>query len=272
VSDRDADRVQRIVERKDEVAPRMAAFEANSGMMALDARWALSQLQSLPPSPTTGEWYVTDLVEAAVREASSADHWPVVTVSGNERDLMGVNDRAELAEAEQRLLSRIRREHMLAGVTIRQPDTVTIEPGVTIGQESIIEPGSIIRSGSSIGERCFIGPYAVLEGARLGNDVRVVNSTVEYATIGDRSDVGPYAHLRSGTVIEPDVHIGNYVETKNSLIASGVRAGHVSYLGDATVGPNSNIGAGTITANYDGTTSTRPGSVKTSSSEAIPCS
>ncbi len=250
--DRDGDRVMRIVERKDEAAPRTEPFEANSGMMALDARWALSRLQALPPSPVTGEWYVTDLVEEAVRDASAVDQWPVVTVGGDERDLMGVNDRVELAEAERRLLARIHREQMLAGVTIRLPETVTIESGVTIGRDTVIEPGSIIRRGTTIGERCVIGPNTLLEEARLGNDVRVVSSTIEKASVGDRSDVGPYAHLRNGADIAADVHIGNYVEIKNSRLSSGVRAGHVSYLGDATIGAGTNIGAGTVTANYDG--------------------
>jgi bifunctional UDP-N-acetylglucosamine pyrophosphorylase/glucosamine-1-phosphate N-acetyltransferase len=250
--DREDGRVTRIVERKDEPSCRTEPFEANSGMMAIDARWALPRLQSLKPSPTTGEWYLTDLVEIAASEGGPERGWPVVTVSGDESYLMGVNDRVELAEAEQRLLRRIRREQMLAGVTIRQPESVTIEQGVSIGRDTVIEPGSIIRAGTTIGERCTIGPYAMLDGARIGNDVRVNASTIEHASIGDGSDVGPYAHLRKGAEIGAGVHIGNYAEIKNTRIATGVRVGHFSYLGDATIGVNTNIGAGTVTANYDG--------------------
>ncbi len=240
--------VNRIVEASDD-RKRTELYEANSGMMAIDARWALPHLQQLKPS-RKGEYYVVDLVEAAAE--AGGDPWPVVAVSEAPDTLWGINDRAELAAAESILLDRIRREHMAAGVTIRLPATVTIESGVSIGPDTIVEPGSVIRRGSVIGSRCTIGPNTIIDASTLGDSVRVTTSVVERARIGHGSDVGPFSHLRPGADIGEGVHIGNYVEIKQSRLEPGVRAGHVSYLGDATIGANSNIGAGTITANYDG--------------------
>lgn len=241
-------RFSRIVEKADD-AERTSPYEANSGMMAIDARWALPRLRALKPSPK-GEYYVTDLVGAAVSEGGHP--WPVDTVSESPEFLWGINDRVELAAAETLLLARIRREHMLAGITIRQPETVTIESGVSIGRDTVIEPGSIIRRGTSIGSGCIIGPNTIIERSIIGDGVKVVVSVVERSSIADGSDVGPFSHLRPGSDIAAGVHIGNFVEIKQSRLETGVRAGHVSYLGDARIGPNSNIGAGTITANYDG--------------------
>ena len=241
-------RASRIVEKSDDT-DRTETYEANSGMMALDARWALPHLRSLRPSPK-GEFYVTDLVEAATSEGGET--WPVVTVSESPDSLWGINNRAELATAETLLLRRIKLAHLEAGVTIRLPETVTIESGVVIGPDTVIEPGTIIRRGTTIGAGCTIGPNSVVDASSIGDRVRIVASVVERSQIGDDSDVGPFSHLRPGSDIANGVHIGNYVEIKQSRLETGVRVGHVSYLGDATVGPNSNIGAGTITANYDG--------------------
>jgi bifunctional UDP-N-acetylglucosamine pyrophosphorylase/glucosamine-1-phosphate N-acetyltransferase len=166
--------------------------------------------------------------------------------------LLGVNDRVELAEAETILLDRIRRFHLVNGVTIHHPQTVTIEGDVEIGPDTVVEPGSVIRAGTRIGERCTIGPHTVLDRALIGNDVRVSSSTLESCEVGDGSDVGPYSHLRPGARIGRGVHIGNYVEIKASTIHDGAKIGHVSYLGDAVIGCETNIGAGTVTANFDG--------------------
>ena len=246
--DRVDGRVVRIVEKADD-AERTSTYEANSGMMALDARWALPQLQELSPSPK-GEYYVTDLVELATN--GSSDGEPVVTVSESPEFLWGINDRVELAAAETLLLDRIKTDLMKSGVTIRLPHTVTIEAGVSIRQDTVIEPGTIIRRGTSIGQRCTIGPNTIVEASTIGDDVTIMSSVVERSRIGNGSDVGPFAHLRPGTDIADHVHVGNFVEIKQSRLETGVRAGHVSYLGDAFIGADSNIGAGTITANYDG--------------------
>ncbi|MCC6704310.1 MAG: bifunctional UDP-N-acetylglucosamine diphosphorylase/glucosamine-1-phosphate N-acetyltransferase GlmU [Thermomicrobiales bacterium] len=247
--ERTNDHATRIIEKADDIE-RYAEYEANSGMMALDAVWALPELRAIKESPK-GEFYVTDLVEAATR--AGGDPWPVTTVQESPEFLWGINDRVELANAETLLLNRIQTDLMRSGVTIRRPETVTIEAGVTIGPDTVIEPGCVIRRGTIIGSGCAIGPNAIIEASSIGNNVRVVASMVERSRIGDGSDVGPFSHLRAGSDIAAGVHIGNYVEVKQSRLESGVRVGHVSYLGDAHIGPKSNIGAGTITANYDGT-------------------
>ncbi|MGH2551971.1 MAG: bifunctional UDP-N-acetylglucosamine diphosphorylase/glucosamine-1-phosphate N-acetyltransferase GlmU [Thermomicrobiales bacterium] len=242
-----------IVEKKsDDPLKRIGSIEINSGMMAFNAKWALAALKALEPNPESGEYYLTDLVEKAVVSHDSGAVWPVVTVNGDAESLLGVNDRVELGEAEAILLDRIRRSHQVNGVTIRLPQTTTIEIGVEIGRDSVIEPGSIIRNGSRIGEGCVIGPNSVIDRATIGNDVQVISSTLESCEVGDGTDIGPYSHLRAGAKIGRGVHIGNYVEIKSTSVEDGVKVGHVSYLGDAEIGTGTNIGAGTITVNFDG--------------------
>jgi bifunctional UDP-N-acetylglucosamine pyrophosphorylase/glucosamine-1-phosphate N-acetyltransferase len=242
-----------IVEKKnDDPAKRQGQVEVNSGMMALDARWALAELQQLEPNPVNGEFYLTDLVARAVAGHVHEQEWPVTTVAGDVDTLAGVNDRVELAEAERILLDRIRRLHQVNGVTIHLPETVLIEDGVAIGADTTIEPGSVLRAGTRIGERCIIGPHSVLDRALIGDEVQVISSTLEACEVGDGTTIGPYSHLRPGARIGREVHIGNYVEIKASVIEDRVKIGHVSYLGDASIGIDTNIGAGTITANFDG--------------------
>lgn len=249
----DQDRPARIVEKKDDRDDqRLGITEINLGMMALDARWARQELATLEPNPITGEWYLTDLIERAVQAADPASPWPVVTVPGSHEVAMGVNDRAQLADAEAVLLARIRRRHMLAGVTIQLPETVLIESDVVIGHDTTILPGTMLREGARIGSGCEIGPNTIIERSTIGDRVRVTSSVVRDAVIESDADVGPFAHIRGGTEIGRRVHIGNFAELNRSRIAPNVKIGHVSYLGDATVGEGTNIGAGTITANYDG--------------------
>jgi bifunctional UDP-N-acetylglucosamine pyrophosphorylase/glucosamine-1-phosphate N-acetyltransferase len=253
--DRDGhQRPTRIVEFKnDDPAARTSETEINLGMMALDAAWAREELSSLEPDLESKEWLLTDLIERAVADANPDEPWPVATVQGSREVAMGVNDRSQLSDAESVVLDRIRRAHMREGVTIQMPETVLIESDVTIGKDTIILPGTILRRGASIGERCEIGPNALIERSRIGDQVRVTMSVVRDSTIASNSDVGPFAHLRGGASIGPNVHIGNFAEIKNSTIERGVKIGHVSYLGDAHIGEGANIGAGTITANYNGT-------------------
>ncbi len=247
-------RPTRIVEFKnDDPRARTGETEINLGMMALDATWARKELVRLDPDPESKEWLLTDLIAIAVADVKSDDLWPVVTVHGSQDVAMGVNDRSQLADAESALLEGIRRTHMRQGVTIHMPETVLIEADVAIGKDTTILPGTIIRRGASIGEGCEIGPNSLIEHSQIGDHVRVTMSVVRDSTIASNSDVGPFAHLRRGASIGFNVHIGNFAEIKNSTVERGVKIGHVSYLGDAHVGEGTNIGAGTITANYDGT-------------------
>lgn len=242
-----------VNQKDDDPAKRTGPVEVNSGLTVLRMPWAAEALRKLKPSPQTGEYYLTDLVSLAVAEAPpDAGTWPVATVTGPPDVIHGFNDRVELAAVESSLRDRIRRRHMLDGVTIVAPETVFIDEDVTIGQDTTILPFTILRGTTAIGADCRIGPQATLTNAVIGDRVIVQASTITDAHVADDSDVGPYAHLRGRTRVGRHVHIGNYAELKNAEIGDGVKVGHVGYLGDVHVGSGTNIGAGTITCNYDG--------------------
>jgi bifunctional UDP-N-acetylglucosamine pyrophosphorylase/glucosamine-1-phosphate N-acetyltransferase len=246
--------VTRIIERKDDdAAARSGRTEINSGMMVVDARWVRDALNRIQPSAVTGEYYLPELVRLAVEEHDGKIAWPVEAVAGAAEDLLGINDRVEQAAADALLRERVRRRHMLAGVTMVMPETISIDEGVEIGVDTTLLPFTVIERGSKIGSRCRIGPHAVVSGSTIRDNVVVRGSTLVDASMEPYSDAGPYAHLRSGARIGAGAHIGNYAEIKDSQIGERVRIGHVSYVGDATVGAESNIGAGTITCNFDGT-------------------
>ena len=249
-----AGRPVRIVERKDDAPERrVGPTEINSGMMALDAAWTREAVARLTPSPATGELYLTELVALAVADGAGGDGaWPVATVEGEPAVALGINDRAELAAADAVARERIRQRLLAGGVSLVGPETIFVDEGVEVGPDTTLLPFSCLRAGTTIGARCEIGPHATVARSRLGDEIVVQASTVEDSTIADGADVGPYAHLRGGTEIGPRVHVGNYAELKNARLAEAVKVGHFSYLGDATVGAGTNIGAGTVTANFDG--------------------
>lgn len=246
--------VIRIVELKNDTPEkRIGPTEINSGVMVLDARWAREELRVLPADATTGEFLLTDLIDVAVRDGAEVDgSWPVGTYVADASVSLGVNDRTDLAEADARARRRIRERHMRNGVTIIGPETVFIDEQVVIGEDTVIAPHSILTGDTVIGRSCALGPSAVLEGAHLADDVTVDQSTIRNSVIGAGTHIGPYAHLRGGCRIGAHVHVGSYAEMKNATLADGVKCGHVSYLGDVRVGAAANIGAGAITANYDG--------------------
>jgi bifunctional UDP-N-acetylglucosamine pyrophosphorylase/glucosamine-1-phosphate N-acetyltransferase len=167
-------------------------------------------------------------------------------------EAIGVNTREHLAEAEAALRKRTNSLWMLAGVTLLDPATTYIETDVTIGQDTIIWPNTLLLNGSAIGEDCVIGPNTTITDSRIGSACHIQAAVIEHAIVEDHVEIGPFAHLRSGAHLGEGVHMGNFGEVKNSQLAAGVKMGHFSYIGDATIGPNVNIGAGTITANYDG--------------------
>jgi bifunctional UDP-N-acetylglucosamine pyrophosphorylase/glucosamine-1-phosphate N-acetyltransferase len=248
-----AERVVAIVERRDDdPAHRAGPTEINSGMMALDAAWAREALGRIPPSAASGEIYLTELAALAVAEASLGGGWPVAAVLGNADDAVGVNDRVELARAESRAWERKRERLMRSGVTMRLPETIVVDEDVEIGPDTVILPHTALHGATVAGKACVLGPATTIADSRLGDRVVIRSSTVVCCSIADDTDVGPYAHLRGGSEIGPGVHIGNYAELKNARLAAGVKVGHVSYLGDAAIGAETNIGAGTITANFDG--------------------
>ena len=168
-------------------------------------------------------------------------------------EMIGINTRIHLAEAEALLRQRINREWMLAGVTMIEPASTYIEPGVRLGQDSILWPDTYLCGNTQIGEGCVIGPNTIIRDTKVGDRCTLLASVLEGAVLEDDVDMGPYCHLRKGAHLSKGVHMGNFGEVKNSTLGPGAKMGHFSYLGDATVGAEVNIGAGTITCNYDGT-------------------
>jgi bifunctional UDP-N-acetylglucosamine pyrophosphorylase/glucosamine-1-phosphate N-acetyltransferase len=240
--------IEKIVEFRDATTAERAIDEMNAGIYAFDERALRAVIGRLTDDNVQRELYLTDTVGLLV-----ADSHRVVPVEAVDyRLVLGVNDRAELAGARATMNERLCRAHMRNGVTIVDPATTYLEPGLTIGADSIIAPNTAIGGGSVLGQRTRVGPNARLYDARLADDVCVTESVVVASAVGAGAYVGPFAHLRGGTVVGGDVRVGNFVELKNARLADGVKAGHLAYLGDATIGENANIGAGTITCNYDG--------------------
>jgi bifunctional UDP-N-acetylglucosamine pyrophosphorylase/glucosamine-1-phosphate N-acetyltransferase len=240
--------VDRIVEEKDADEAELDIAEVNAGLYAFDAAWLRSRIGDLEPSPATGELYLTELVSLARAEGR------LVTAIDVEDDgrLTGINDRAQLAQAEWDLRTELNLAHMRAGVTMVDPSTVYLEPSVALASDVVIEPNVILRGRTRIGAGTTIAAGSQLVDSVVGRDCRVWASVLERAEVGDRVTIGPFSHLRPGSVVGDDVEIGNYAEIKNSRLEARVKQHHMSYLGDAEVGEGTNVGAGTITANYDG--------------------
>lgn len=245
---REGSRVTAIVEEVACTPQQLAIKEVNVGTYAFDGAWLWDALRRVRPNPRKGEYFLTDLVEIAVADGREVR----AVVTGDEAECIGINTRVDLADAEAALRQRINRAHMLAGVTLADPATTYIEPGVSIAPDCVILPNSLLRGTTRIGEGCVIGPNAHLIDATIGANVEVIASMVERARVDDGAHVGPYSHLRPGAHVATGAHVGNFAEIKNSLLGAGSHMGHFSYLGDATVGEDVNIGAGTITCNYDG--------------------
>ena len=221
--------------------------EVNGGVYCFDGPWLWENLNVIQPS-SGGEIYLTDLVGLAAKQGVG-----VATVIASEAgDITGVNDRVQLAwvEAEQR--RRIRETLMLAGVTMLDPSSVYVDADVTIGRDTVIFPNTIICGSSNIGEDCQIGPNTTIRDSSVGNRCRITSSALEEATMEDDVDMGPFSHLRPGAYLESGVHIGNYVEVKESRFARGAVMGHFGYIGDASIGAAANLGAGLVTCNFDG--------------------
>lgn len=238
--------VQAIVEEADCTPEQRAIRELNPGIYCFDAAWLAGALPRIRPS-AKGEYYLTDAVALAV-----GDGRPVVALPAPLGEVNGINTRVHLALAEAVLRERICEEHMLAGVTIVDPRSTYIDAEVAIGRDSVILPGCLLQGATTVGARAVIGPYAHIVAGAIGDGCRVAQSVIEQARMDEGSEIGPFGHLRSGAHLGAGVHMGNFGEVKNSYLAPGVKMGHFSYIGDAQIGENVNIGAGTITCNYDG--------------------
>ncbi len=220
--------------------------EVNAGLYAFDAEWLWAHIRAVPVS-AKGEYYLTHLVGVCAAEGR-----PAATVAVGAAEALGVDDRVKLAEAEALMRRRVLERHMLAGVTVEDPATTFIGALARLAQDVTVLAGSRIEGRSEIAEDAVIGPNTTLRNARIGRGTRVEASVVEESTLGEGCSVGPFAHVRGGAVIGNRCEIRNYAEVKNSRLGDGVKMHHFSYLGDADVGEGTNIGAGTITCNYDG--------------------
>lgn len=222
-----------------------AIREVNAGIYLGNREALAGALSRIKPVNDQGEYYLTD----AVADLASFD--TVVATLGDPDLLVGINDRAQLVEAETALFSRIARRHALAGVTVRPG--ARIDEAVQIEADTVVESGTCLRGKTQIGSGNFIDIGCVIVDSKIGND-NVIEShcVIENSVVGDRTKVGPFAHLRPDSVIEDAAHIGNFVETKKTIVRRGAKVNHLSYLGDGDVGEKSNIGAGTIFCNYDG--------------------
>ena len=240
--------VERIVEAKDATEDELSGNEVNAGLYAFDAAWLRRRIDSLEPSPATGELYLTELIRLAREDGR------LVSAVAFEDDgrFDGINDRSQLAAAEWNLRVRRNEQHMRDGVTMRDPSTVYLDWGVTLAPDVTLEPNVILRGRTSVGEGSTIGAGSQLIDSIVGARARVWASIVESSTIEDEAVVGPYSHLRPGSVVGRGAEVGNFAELKNARLGAGSKQHHMSYLGDAEIGERANIGAGTITANYDG--------------------
>lgn len=242
-----------IVEHRDATTDQLSIQEINSGVYAFDGAVLSDALSRLTSANDQGEHYLTDVVGIARRDGRS-----IGTVEVDDPDeIEGVNDRVQLAALARRLNDRIVRRHQLAGVTVQDPASTWIHVDVAIGEDTVVLPGTSLEAGTSIGSGCTIGPDTTLSATSVGDHALVRRSFCEGATIGDGAAVGPYTHLRAGSDVGPSAEVGAFVQVKSATLGAGVKAHHLAYLGDATIGAGANVGAGVITANYDGVTKSR---------------
>ncbi len=241
-------RVVGIVEEAGATSEQLAIRELNCGVYCFDAEWLWENLPRVQPSGRKQEYYLTDLIATAVQANARVE-----TISLNDvAEAIGVNTRVHLAQAERIMRARINKALMLDGVTITDLATTYIDAGVVIGMDSVIEPNTHLKGATRIGANCVIGPNTIVRDSTIGNACRVVSSDLERATLEDDVEMGPYCHLRPSAYLARGVHLGNFVEVKDSRLGEGAKAGHFCYIGDAEIGARVNIGAGTITVNYDG--------------------
>ena len=242
-----------IVEHRDATKKQLSISEVNAGVYVFNAKHLKAALAKVGSHNAQGEKYLTDAAAVLLHEG-----FKVQAVSIDDEWLVaGINDRAQLSEVAAELNARICRAWQLAGVTITDPNTTWIDVTVTIGEDALILPGTHLRGLTSIGEGASVGPQTVLNDVEVGAGAHVTMTHATASRIGERATVGPFAYLRPGTDLGKRGKIGTFVETKNAIIGEGSKIPHLSYVGDAEIGVNSNIGAGTIFANYDGVTKSR---------------
>ena len=239
--------VAAVVEYADADSRTRGISEVNAGVYCFRASWLWENLFSLPVA-ANGEVYLTDLVSVAAEQGMK-----IVSINPKEtEEAIGINTRVDLARADAAMRRRIRERWMLAGVTMLDPGTVYIGCDVELGKDTVLRPNTHLSGSTRIGERCEIGPNSTVNDCDIGDDCTVVSSVLEKSTLEKGVHVGPFSHVRRGCRLEAGVHVGSHVELKESRLGRGTRAHHFSYIGDAEVGADVNIGAGTVTCNYDG--------------------
>jgi len=240
--------VEAIVEEAVATPDQLNIHELNAGVYCFQAEWLWNALPRIQKNPLKGEYYLTDVVELAVK-----DHLTVQAVVHDDLfETIGINTRVDLADAEAAMRKRINRTHMLNGVSMTDPVSTYVEAGVIIGKDTLLMPNTYIHGETVIGSGNVLGPNTIIRDSRIGDRCKVLASVMKGAELEDDIDVGPFARLREGAHLAKGVHMGNFGEVKDSYLAPGVKMGHFSYIGNATIGGNTNIGAGTITCNYDG--------------------
>jgi bifunctional UDP-N-acetylglucosamine pyrophosphorylase / glucosamine-1-phosphate N-acetyltransferase len=240
--------VWKIVEESEATLAELAIGELNCGLYCFNAKWLWDHLPDIQISRKKQEFYLTDLVAIASRNHDSIESETLQDVS----QVIGINTRVHLARVEKIARDRIREQLMLKGVTLIDPETTFVDAEVEIGADTVILPGTHIQGKTKVGADCRIGPHAQIRDCWIGDGCEISSSLLEESTLDDNAQVGPYCHLRPGTYLASDVHLGDHAELKNARLGRGTKMGHFSYIGDADVGERVNIGAGTITCNYDG--------------------
>lgn len=240
--------VERIVEHKDANEDELTVKEINTGTYCFDNEALFEALDNVSNENAQGEYYLPDVIEILKEKNELVTAY----VTEDFEETLGVNDRIALAEAERIMRTRINREHMKNGVTITDPANTYIDTEVIIGSDTVILPGTVIQGKSKIGDGCTIGPNTEVHNCEISHNTTVQQSVLSDSAVGSHVKIGPFAHIRPGTNIQDEVKIGNFVEIKKTSFGKGSKASHLSYIGDAEVGDNVNIGCGSITVNYDG--------------------
>lgn len=240
--------VSKIVEQKDTNAEENLVTEINTGTYCFDNRFLFEALAQVGNENSQQEYYLPDVIGILKEAGEVVSAYQMANFS----DSLGVNDRVALAEASRLMRQRINEGHMRNGVTFVDPETTYIEADVTIGPDTYLEAGVVIKGQTTIGADCFIGANSEINDSQLAANVKITASNLDQATVASGSDIGPYARLRPNAKIGENAHIGNFVEIKNAEIGDGTKVGHHTYVGDATLGKDINVGCGVVFVNYDG--------------------
>lgn len=240
--------VEKIVEEKDASDQERLVQEINTGTFCFDNQALFSALGQVGNDNAQGEYYLPDVISILQKQGETISAYQMPEFS----DSIGINDRLALAEATATMRRRINRQHMINGVTLFNPEATYIDADVIIGNDTIIEAGVQLKGQTVIGNGCYIGATSEIIASQIGDNVKITSSHIEKAKVAAGSDVGPFGRLRPGTELAENVHVGNFVEVKNSIVGQGTKIGHLSYIGDGDLGQDINIGCGTVFVNYDG--------------------